>query len=74
MKKNWIIEKENPKLKEKISKSLELTPNTAQVLINRGIKSEFEAEQFLKSSLFDLPSPFLMKDMEKAVERISRRV
>ena len=70
MKKNWIIEKENPKLKEKISKSLELTPITAQVLINRGIKSEFEAEQFLKSSLFDLPSPFLMKDMEEAVKRI----
>ena len=70
MKKNWVIEKENPKLIEKICKSLDLTPITAQVLINRGIKSEFEAEQFLKSSLFDLPSPFLMKDMQLAVERI----
>ncbi len=70
MKNNWVIEKGNPKLSEKISKKLGISPVTALVLINRGIKNEVEAEQFLKSSLFDLPSPYLMKDMEKAVDRI----
>ncbi|MDA2917970.1 single-stranded-DNA-specific exonuclease RecJ [Desulfobacterota bacterium AH_259_B03_O07] len=70
MKNNWVIEKGNPKLSEKISKKLGISPVTALVLINRGIKNEVEAEQFLKCSLFDLPSPYLMKDMEKAVDRI----
>jgi len=74
MKSNWVIEKENPKLSEKISKKLGIAPLIAQVLINRGIKNEVEAEQFLKSSLFDLPSPYLMKDMDKAVDRIKRAI
>lgn len=70
MKKNWELEKQNPKLVEKLSKSLGINPLTAQVLINRGIKNEVEGEQFLNVSLFDLPSPYLLKDMDKAVVRI----
>lgn len=70
MKSSWVLEKENPKLSEKISKSLEISTITAQLLINRGIKTAEEAHQFLNSSLFDLPSPFLMSGMEKAVSRV----
>ncbi|HEX9665668.1 MAG TPA: single-stranded-DNA-specific exonuclease RecJ [Thermodesulfobacteriota bacterium] len=70
MKKNWELEKQNPRLVEKLAKSLGIKPVTAQVLINRGIRNEVEAEQFLNSSLFDLPSPYLLKDMDKAVDRI----
>jgi single-stranded-DNA-specific exonuclease len=70
MKKNWELEKQNPRLVEKLAKSLGINPVTAQVLINRGIRNEVEGEQFLNSSLFDLPSPYLLKDMDKAVDRI----
>ncbi len=70
MKKNWELEKQNPRLVEKLSKSQGIHRLTAQVLINRGITNEVEAEQFLNSSLFDLPSPYLLKDMDKAVGRI----
>ncbi len=70
MKDNWIIEKENTKLSEKLSKSLNISPITAQILINRGIENETEANLFLNCTLFDLPSPYLMKGMEDAVERI----
>lgn len=70
MKKSWILQKENNKLSDKISKSLDISPITAQLLINRGINTAEEAHQFLNSSLFDLPSPFLMNGMQKAVQRI----
>ncbi|GIW46655.1 MAG: single-stranded-DNA-specific exonuclease RecJ [Deltaproteobacteria bacterium] len=74
MKKHWVIEKENPRLREKLAKALGISPITAQVLINRGIKDEVEAEFFLKSSLFDIPSPFFLKGMDKAVERIKKAI
>ncbi len=70
MKKNWELVKQNPRLVEKLAKSLGINPVTARVLINRGIRNEVEGEQFLNSSLFDLPSPYLLKDMDKAVDRI----
>ena len=74
MKKHWTIRKENHKLRDKISKNLQISPLTAQILINRGIENEAEANLFLNSTLFDLPSPFLMKGMDKAVERIKRAI
>lgn len=74
MKENWIISKRNPELQKKISEKLSISPITAQVLINRGVTSEYEAEAFMNSSLFDLPSPFLMKGMDSAVKRLSSAV
>ena len=74
MKTSWILQKENQKLSEKISKSLNISPITAQLLINRGINTAEEAHQFLNSSLFDLPSPFLMSGMDKAVQRIIKAI
>lgn len=72
MKKNWSLEKENPKLRNKLAESLKISPVTAQILLNRGIKNEAEANVYLNSTLFDLPSPYLMDGMEKAVERIKK--
>lgn len=72
MKKNWFLAKENLKLRQRIAEKLDLLPVTAQLLINRGIKDEVEAGSFLNPILFDLPSPFLMKDMDVATERLYR--
>jgi len=74
MKENWIIRKREPELQKKISEKLSVSPVTAQVLINRGVNNEAEAEAFFGSSLFDLPSPFLMKGMDKAVKRLSNAI
>ena len=70
----WVVSKQNPKLSKKISEKLGISTITSQVLINRGIKSDIEAESFLNPSLFDLPSPFLMKGMKEAVERLKRAI
>ena len=72
MKTNWIIKKENTKLRDKLSKSLNISPITAQILLNRGIENETEANIFLNCTLFDLPSPYLMKGMDVAIERIKK--
>ena len=53
-------------------KELGISPILAQVMINRGIKSASEAEKFLKPQLPDLLSPWQMKDMEAAVNRVIR--
>jgi single-stranded-DNA-specific exonuclease len=42
----------------------------ATALMNRGISSPDEAAAFLKPSLAHIRSPFLMKDVDRAVERI----
>jgi single-stranded-DNA-specific exonuclease recJ len=42
----------------------------ASLLLQRGITSFEEAKAFFNPSLADLHDPFLMKDMDKAVERI----
>lgn len=44
----------------------------AELLVRRGVKSSEEAKAFLEPSIADLHDPFLMPDMEKAVNRLNR--
>ena len=44
----------------------------AEILIRRGVKSSEQASAFFTPSLSDLHDPFLMKDMDKAVNRLNR--
>jgi len=46
----------------------------AQLLFNRGLKDKEEIADFLEPKYENLHSPFLFKDMEKAVERIWRAI
>lgn len=46
----------------------------AQILLNRGISTFDDARLFLKPTLDDLHSPFLMADMDLAVERIAAAI
>jgi single-stranded-DNA-specific exonuclease len=70
MEKNWHIRKPDPEAVTHLSKYLKCHDVTAALLINRGIRSKEDAQQFLNVSLKDLRSPFSLKDMEKAVSRI----
>jgi single-stranded-DNA-specific exonuclease len=70
MKRRWEISPLNPGLQDTFSRELEISPLTAQVLVNRGITHIDQADQFLHPSLSHLHFPFLMKDMEKAVDRV----
>lgn len=46
----------------------------ARLLVQRGINSFEEAKKFFRPELKDLHDPFLMKDMDKAVERIEEAI
>ncbi|MBI4495698.1 MAG: single-stranded-DNA-specific exonuclease RecJ [Deltaproteobacteria bacterium] len=47
---------------------------TARILRNRGIEQAAEARKFLFPALSDLPDPGLLRDMDRALARISRAV
>lgn len=46
----------------------------ASLLVQRGIETYEDAKKFFRPSLEDLHDPFLMKDMEKAIERIEQAI
>jgi len=57
-----------------LSKALDVDEAIASLLIQRGIETFEDARKFFRPSLADLHDPFLMKDMEKAVERIENAI
>lgn len=71
----WTIK---PKPSEEKIKHLAETLNVedfvATLLVQRGIKTFEDAKRFFRPSLDDLHDPYLMKDMEKAVERIEKAI
>ncbi|MBR6524108.1 MAG: single-stranded-DNA-specific exonuclease RecJ [Clostridia bacterium] len=56
-----------PQSKE-LAEAAGISPLTAAVALNRGIKSSQELSSFIKKSIYCLHSPYLMKDMDRAVE------
>ena len=58
----------------KIAKSAGLSSEVACLLFQRGIKDESSLKKFLDPSLEDLHDPYLLHDMEKAVERIRQAI
>ena len=71
MEKRWVINE--PGDEETVSTlmdSLGVDRLVANLLVQRGITSFDSAKKFFRPSLDDLHDPFLMKDMDKAVDRI----
>ena len=57
-----------------LSSELGVDPVLAELLVQRGVCTFEQARSFFRPSLDDLHDPFLMQDMEKAVERIRQAV
>lgn len=53
---------------------LKISPSLCNILINRDITSFENAKEFFRPSLQNLHDPWLMKDMDKAVERITKAI
>ena len=70
MNKLWV----SKQTKGDIPKNLHPDPHVARLLYQRGIKSQEEAERFFHPQIEHLHDPFLMKDMDKAVERLKQAV
>ncbi|VAW11772.1 Single-stranded-DNA-specific exonuclease RecJ [hydrothermal vent metagenome] len=57
-----------------LSTALNVDGLIAQLLLQRGISTYEEAKKFFRPQLSDLHDPFLMKDMNIAVERIEKAI
>ena len=71
----WTLKpKSSPQKIEDLSKLLGVEEIIASLLMQRGIENFEEAKKFFRPSLDDLHNPFLMKDMDRAVERIEKAI
>ena len=71
----WTI-KPKPKQEDidTLANALNVDSLVAQLLLQRGISTFEEAKHFFRPQLSDLHDPFLMKDMDIAVERIEEAI
>jgi len=73
MEKRWILLEADEGVVSSLSQELKVPPLLARILAQRGFNEASTAKPFLSSSLStDLPSPFLMADMDRAVQRVVR--
>ena len=69
----WKYDPPTPEQKkdaEKLIDNLKVSPVIATIMAKRGIKEE-DAKKFFHPQLNDIIDPFLMKDMDAAVERLN---
>lgn len=57
---------------EELAAELGMSPIAAGILLRRGISTAEEARHFFRPRLSELHDPFLMADMDKAVERLNK--
>ncbi len=68
----WIIKPHaDRQIVENLSKELNINEHIANMLVQRNITSFDEAKDFFRPSLEKLHDPFLMQDMQKAVDRLN---
>jgi len=66
----WNLAPSQPLLTGQLIRELPLSPLLAQCLVNRGVVTKEEVSDFLKPKLKLLADPFLIPNMEVAVERL----
>lgn len=71
-KKRWKVSPANKELQRELGRQLNILPLTAQLLVNRGLVDSGRASSFLRPDLSGLHDPLLMKDMDRAVERVMK--
>ncbi|UKK52621.1 single-stranded-DNA-specific exonuclease RecJ [Prevotella sp. E2-28] len=70
----WNYEPPTPdrkQLAEELAEKIGMSPILAELLIQRGIKTESAAKRFFRPMLNELIDPFLMNDMDIAVDRLN---
>lgn len=75
MEKRWVF-KDQVEISQvsQLAEELSIDLNLSNLLLQRGINSFEEARSYFRPRLSDLHDPFLMKDMDQAVERIFRAI
>jgi single-stranded-DNA-specific exonuclease len=66
----WILKSADPAVVSRLSSDTGISSTIAGLLARRGVANAEEATRFLRPSLSDLHSPYLMLGMRSAVERV----
>jgi single-stranded-DNA-specific exonuclease len=75
MKKRWVqLAEQDEEAVALLAQELKIDSSLAQVLVQRDIKSFDEAKYFFRPQMDKLHDPFLMKDMDKAIQRIDKAI
>jgi single-stranded-DNA-specific exonuclease len=72
MDKTWFIKRTNPEFVDYLSRSSSISPITAQVLINRGINTPEQVNNFFDAGTDNLIEPCKLPGMERAIHRIRK--
>ena len=73
--KKWILrENADAETVSQLSSELGVDPVLSELLVQRGVTTFQQARSFFRPDLGNLYDPFLMKDMDKAVERLRKAV
>lgn len=64
----------NPQIISKLAQELSIDNTLAKLLVQRGLENYNQAKAFFRPNLSDLHNPFLMKDMDLAVNRIEKAI
>ena len=73
-KKRWRLTEPEAQAVRDIQQELSLSSVLAKILVTRGIRTAEEARAFMATDISAIHNPYLMKDMDIAVERIRRAV
>jgi len=74
MQKRWVLKSWDEEKVNKLHETLKVHPILCRLLIQRGIETFEQARSFFRPSLDELHDPFLMKSMDKAVNRIGEAI
>ena len=75
MEKRWVVkDQENADLESKLSESLSIDTVLARLLVQRGVNCFLDAKDFFRPTFDNLHDPFLIKDMDKAIDRIEKAI
>ena len=74
MNKKWQIYETNKEKVKELEEKYGINELLATILVNRNIVNEDEIRLFLKPTINDFHDPFLIKDMDIAVERILKAI
>jgi single-stranded-DNA-specific exonuclease len=66
------ITKKQEEISRGLAQAIGISPILGRLLVQRGITTPAEAKKFFRPQLPDLHDPFLMKDMDVAVERLNK--
>jgi single-stranded-DNA-specific exonuclease len=72
--KRWTLKSSSPDTEKSLQSALRVHPVICKLLVQRGIDTYDKARKFFRSQPADYYDPFLMKDMDKAVQRIHQAI